>query len=392
MALGTDELVLEVRGEQARRGDDARVRRDEHARDLEFERDVAGKQRAGTAGGDQREVARVVAAAYRVDLDVLRHAELLDLQGAEGGLLRRHVDLTRELLDHRLGELGLEREATANESALGTQAAEEDLGVGRRGVRTTAVVTGGARIGTGRLRTDAEDATLVDVRDRAATGTDGVDVDHRHHRLVIADLRVEQVAHAHLATSGHADVGGGAADVEGDDAVVARHLAGPNATDQARHGARHQQVDGATRGRLDRRHAAGRLHELHAVLEAGVLHRGREAIEVRGDLGADERVEGDGGEALVLAVQRDHVARDRLVRLGKLFRDDLGHAVLMRAVEVRVQEADRNSLDARLLEQAHLAANGVLIERRDDLAVRRGHALGDDTAVAALDERARLPR
>ena len=57
-----------------------------------------------------------------------------------------------------------------------------------------------------------------------------------------------------------------------------------------------------------------------------------------------------------------------------------------------MQEADRNSLDARLLEQAHLAANGVLIERRDDLAVRRGHALGDDTAVAALDERARLPR
>ena len=57
-----------------------------------------------------------------------------------------------------------------------------------------------------------------------------------------------------------------------------------------------------------------------------------------------------------------------------------------------MQEADRNSLDARLLEQAHLAANGVLIERRDDLAVRRGHALGDDTAVAALDEQARLPR
>ena len=128
------------------------------------------------------------------------------------------------------------------------------------------------------------------------------------------------------------------------------------------------------------------------MLEASVLHRGREAVEVRGDLGADERVEGDGGEALVLAVERNHVARDRLVRLGKLFRDDLGHAVLMRAVEVRVQEADRNSLDARLLEQAHLAANGVLIERRDDLAVRRGHALGDDTAVAALDERARLPR
>ena len=57
-----------------------------------------------------------------------------------------------------------------------------------------------------------------------------------------------------------------------------------------------------------------------------------------------------------------------------------------------MQEADGDGLDARLLEQAHLAADGVLIERRDDLAVWRRYALGDDTAVSALDERARLPR
>jgi hypothetical protein len=38
--------VLEIGREQAAGRDDARVRRHEHARDLELERDVAGEQRA----------------------------------------------------------------------------------------------------------------------------------------------------------------------------------------------------------------------------------------------------------------------------------------------------------------------------------------------------------
>ena len=57
-----------------------------------------------------------------------------------------------------------------------------------------------------------------------------------------------------------------------------------------------------------------------------------------------------------------------------------------------MQEADGDGLDARLLEQAHLAADGILIERRDDLAVRRRYALCDDAAMAPLDERTGLPR
>ena len=57
-----------------------------------------------------------------------------------------------------------------------------------------------------------------------------------------------------------------------------------------------------------------------------------------------------------------------------------------------MQEADGDGLDARVLQEADLAADGILVERRDDFAVRRGHALSDDAAVAALDERARLPR
>ena len=392
LALGANELVLEVGCQESRGGDDARMRRHEDAWNLELERHVAGEQWAGTAGSNEREVAWVVATTHRVDLDVLRHAELLDLQCAECGLLGRHLEFAAEVLHHVASQLGLEGEATTDEAALGAQPAEEDLGVGRGWQGAAAVVTGRAGLGTSRLWADAEDATLIDVRNRAAASTNRVDVDHRHHRLVVADLRIEQVAHAHLAASSHTDVGRGAADVEGDDRVVASHLAGPDATDQTRDGAGHQQVDRAARGRLNGRHAARGLHQLDAVLEARFLHGRSEPLDVRGDLGADEGIEGDGREALIFAIERDHFAGDREEHLGVLLANDLADALLVRVVEVRVQEADSNRLDASALEEEHLASHSVFVERRDDLAVGRSHTLGDDAAVAALDERARLPR
>ena len=74
------------------------VRRHEHARDLELERDVAGEQRPRAARGDERELARVVAAPHGVELDRLGHPVLLDLQRAERRLLDRHPELAGDVL------------------------------------------------------------------------------------------------------------------------------------------------------------------------------------------------------------------------------------------------------------------------------------------------------
>ena len=46
-----------------------------------------------------------------------------------------------------------------------------------------------------------------------------------------------------------------------------------------------------------------------------------------------------------------------------------------------MEEADGDGLDARVPQEADLAADGILVERRDDLAVRRGHALSDDAVL-----------
>ena len=243
MPLGRDELVLQVGGEEAGRGDDPGVRRHEHPRDLELASDVAGEERAGAARGDERELARVVAAAHRVELDRLRHPELLDLKRAERRLLEVDAEPVGDRLHRRLGELDVEEHPPSEQASVGPQAPEQELGVGRGRELAAAAVAGGTGVGARRLRADAEDAALVDVRDRAAARADRVDVDHRHHRLVVADLRVEQVSHPQLAARRDADVGRGAADVERDDVVEARDAARPDAADQPGDRAGHEQVD-----------------------------------------------------------------------------------------------------------------------------------------------------
>ena len=234
VALRGHELVLEIGREQPRRSEDARVRRHEHARDLELEGDVAREQRPRAAGGDERELARVVAAPHRVELDRLGHSVLLDLKGAERRLLDRHPELVRDRAHRLLGKVAVERHCSAEKPAVGAEAAQDELRVRGGRQRAAPPVARRPRVGTGGLGADAEHAALVDVRDRAAPGADRVDVDHRHHRLVVADLRIEQVAHSQLTAGGDADVGGGAADVERDHVVEARHAACPDATDEPR--------------------------------------------------------------------------------------------------------------------------------------------------------------
>ena len=354
---------------------------------------LAGEERAGAAGGDERELARVVAAADRVELDRLGHPELLDLQRAERGLLNRHPERVGERLHRRARELDVELHLAAEQAAVGSQPAQQELRVGRGRLRAAAAVAGGARVGARGLRADAEDAALVDVGDRAAAGADRVDVDHRHHRLVVADLRVEQMAHAQLPARGDADVGRRAADVERDDVLVAGQLPRPDAADQAGHRPGHEQVDWPLRRRLDGRHAARRLHQLDAVREPGALHRLVEAGHVPRDLRADVRVQAGGREALELAVQRQDLVRDREVRLRELLEHDLLDPLLVGRVEVGVEQADRNGLDARrslscrMRSRTSSSSSGTSTSPSGTVT-RSLHG----EPVAALDERPRLPR
>ena len=353
--------------------------------------DVAREERTATTFGDQRELARIEALADRGLLDGVDHRMHEHLKDAESGLFRGQLQRLGDLrLDGLAGEVDAEI-LLATKEQLGTQPAERDNRVGCCWLRAALVVRCGAWHSASRAGTDTEDATRVDVGDRTAASTNRVDVDHRDHGLIRADLRVEQVLHAELAVLREADVGRRATDVERNHVRLTGHTTSPDAADDAGDWAGHQQVDGTLAGGLWRCHTRCARHQLNAGLDAHLAELGVETLHVMRNLRADEGVEGDGREALVLAVLRDYLGRHGDVRLGELLAHDGGNALLVLVVEEREEEAHGDSVDLRLLQLADLRADLTVVERNLHRAVGE-NTLVDGQAIAATCDRVGLPR
>ena len=116
-------------------------------------------QRPGAAAGDQGRLAEVDATLGGEDADRLGHMHLVNPQHRR----RRLFDPEPEgpcdtTLDRLPCEVDVDRHPPA-EVVVGIEQAEDEMGVGRRRVSTALPVTGGARIGSGTVRTD-EQATV----------------------------------------------------------------------------------------------------------------------------------------------------------------------------------------------------------------------------------------
>ena len=311
------------------------MRRHEDARDLELERDVAGEQRPRAAGRDEGELARVVAAADGVQLDRLRHPVLLDLQRAERRLLHRMPSSPAIVRHGALGELDGRAASRRRAGRDRAQPAEHELRV-RRGRRRRRRAR--SRPGPGRRRPTA-----------ARRGTRRRGRRRRSSRRPRRSCRCRPSAPSPGSRRSSCRAGGACAAAPPAATPMSAEVppmssvttfskpairAGPDAADQPGDGPRHEQVDGPLRRRLDGRHAARRLHQLHAVREARVAHRLVEAGDVARHLRPDVGVQADGREALELAVERQHLVRDGEVRLRELLEQDLLDALLVGRVEV----------------------------------------------------------
>ena len=230
-------FVLEVGHQKARRGSDAGLHRHDHVLGVDRLHERDGMERARTAEPHEREVARVNALGDRVGVDRQRHVVVYDLEDAERRLLDVHLEGARDVLRNRLlGQRGVDRQVAAEE-VLRVHAAQHHLRIRHGRLPAALAVAGRPRYGTRRTRADAECPTRIDVGDRAAAGTNGVDVDHRHQDGQARHFRVARVLDAQLAVLDDADVGGGAADVDGDHVLLAAVLARPAPGDDAARGA-----------------------------------------------------------------------------------------------------------------------------------------------------------
>ena len=118
----------------------------------------------------------------------------------------------------------------------------------------------------------------------------------------------------------------------------------------------------------------------------------REHIVEAGDVPSDERsddgIDDGGRETLVLEDLREDLAREGHLDVRCFGLENLPHPLLVRRVGVGVDEADRDSRDAPLLEDPCAGARFLFVESHEDVAPVVD-PFGDAQPIAPQDVRRR---
>src|SRR5271165_5567852 len=238
----------------------------------------AGVQTSGAAESYEREVARVATALDGDDSDGFFHGGIDHAEDAGGEFGEREPAfvLLQKFFRQAAGAVEVEGEIST-EKARELQAAQEEIRVGDGGLRPTAVADGSG-IGAGGLGADAQDAGGVEAGERASTGSDGVNVEHGNANGQARDLRVGRGVDRAFDER---DVRGGAAHVEGDDAIESASAGGRGGADYTSGRAGEDCANGLAGGDGKGGDASAGLHDENAGGESpGLLSaafRGAEA-------------------------------------------------------------------------------------------------------------------
>jgi len=144
-------------------------------------------QRTGATEGDQRIVAWVVALLNRHQTQCTHHVFVDDIVDALRGLLHSETERVADFFDGGLRKLSVKYHIATKFLHFG-KIPKNDIGIGHRWLGAAAVVRGRTRVGARRLRTDAQRLSeLRHVGDRAATRTDGANIDRRRTNCDVTD-------------------------------------------------------------------------------------------------------------------------------------------------------------------------------------------------------------
>ncbi len=312
------ELVAQVGGQHAPRGEHRGHARHHHPADLEHPRHVGDVQAGRAAEGEQGEAAGIGPAAHRDQPDALRH---VGVHHPVDALRRRdHVQAEplRDALHRGTRRLRIEARAPAQE-ARGVEQAQHQVGVGHRRRGAAPAIAGGPRRGARALRADVQDAARVHPRDRPAAGAQGVDVDAgqghpaRAHRLVAGEVG--------LSALEQRDVGAGAPHVERDQVALAEQPRGVTAARDTARGTGEDRARREAHRVRDGRHPAVRLHDEHVAPVARGLQARSERPEIPRQHRSHVGVDHGGAESLVLLDLGQHVGGERHVGVGQQARE-----------------------------------------------------------------------
>ena len=208
------------RGKHAQAGPRARRNRDQHARDAQLAGDFHRMDRAGAAGGDHRELPRIVAVFSNMDACRAGHVFVDHVVDAPCGIGRRHAELLRQPPHRGFGEAGAQRHLPAKEIRR-IQIPEQQIRVGDGRIRSATAVARRARHRPGGFRPDVQQAEPVAKRNRSSARADFDQIDARNQDRQSGTAfescharAFEAVGDRRLATDRHAGLCRGAAHVE----------------------------------------------------------------------------------------------------------------------------------------------------------------------------------
>ena len=328
----------------------ARLGRHDHGADFELAGERRGVERPAAAEGEQREVARVVAA---LDGDLADRAGHRHRGDCEHPLRRRldrpvsHADRAGHAFPDRRGSgVAVELEPAAQEHP-GADPPEHQVGVGHRGLGAAAAEGDRAGIGPRALRPDTEPPAGVDPGDRAAAGADLDDVDHRTPDREAGVVPADEIGRAQPERAALDDRAfrRGAAHVEGDQVRNAERLAIGAGADAAAHRPRFDQRYGFAQRALDRQHAAIGAHHVERALEPAFAEAPFQPRRIGRHARADDGVRRRRAAALVFVPFAGELGAGGHVDPGEPRPQALGDGAFVAVVAIGVEEGDRHRLD-----------------------------------------------
>ena len=385
--VGLHVVVLDVDGEQAEGRHVARVLRHDDTGEVEDVDEPAREQRPGPAEGGEHEVAHVEATLDRHLAQGVGLVPRGDLEDACGATLLVESQPLSERADAVAGRVHVERDLAAEQ--VRGDPAEHEVGVGDGRLRAALAVAERAGVGAGRLRPHLEGALGGHPGDRAATGADRDDVDHRDLARVGADRALG--GEGRLAVEHHRDVGRGAAAVAGEHPVEAGPPGDEGRTERAGRGAGQHRRDRLVHHLVGGEHAAVGLHHVEGDrAPAGeAVEPGVDVADVAADVRLDRGVDEGGHRALVLAVLAQHLGADRHHGVRVLAAQHLAHRELVGVVGVGVQEAHPDRGDVVRAEPAG-GGHGIRLVERAQLVALEVHPAADGAHVVGGDDARRL--
>ena len=320
---GLHRVVTHVGHHAAQCRGDSRVTRHDAGGHAHLAHHGAHMQAATAAKRHVGKLAWIVATLNRHHTDRAGHAGVGHRQDRLGRGHRRQA----QRLGHMQGN-GLLRQTriefiqqAAAQRPVGRDAAQEHIGIGHRGAGVAAPVTSRSWNAAGRFGAHLQHAARINRGDRAATGTNGLDLDHgrAHHQ---AKFNRGLRSQCRFATGHQRHIKRGAADVAGDHVLKTRSAGDFSAGHHARRRAGQRGAYRHIASGLARHHAAIALHDQQFATKTLGAQIAIKPLQIPPHHGLQCRVEGRGRAALELTNFRQHFAGGGHITVGP----DLAHS------------------------------------------------------------------